>query len=209
MKNPLLIILAFTAISCNQNFSDKEIEQEAQSNYKPNSESIELNNKALEISKFQRYDTLKVDSALLLLDKATELDSLYFLGYANKVQFLMFKQDFQRLLENNKKIRELRPNQPNWIIQHGLILELSDEIDKANKEYKIGINEYEKIMNSDANLSWEFELEFAQSLVIANNYEEAQKIINRLKKENPDLEIWEFFELKTKDKIIELIKKRP
>ena len=159
---------------------------------------------------FHRNDSIKVDSAILLLDQATELDSLYFLGYANKVQFLIIKQDLPRLLETNKRLRELRPDQPNWTIQRALILELSGDIDKANTEYKKGIKEYEQIMDSEANLSWEFELEFAQSLVIANNYDKAQKVINRLRDENPDLETWEAFELQTKDELLKLMnEKRP
>jgi len=212
MNKILFLILASIAISCGQEQSDTQgkIEKESRSEYKPNPESIELNNKALEISMFHRDDSLKVDSAIILLDKATEIDSLYFLGYANKIQFLMIKQDFPRLLETNKRIRELRPNQPNWIIQRALILELSGEIDKANTEYKKGINEYEQIMNSESDLSWEFELEFAQSLVMANHYDKAQEIINKLKKENPDLEIWNAFELQTKSELLKLMnEKRP
>jgi tetratricopeptide (TPR) repeat protein len=212
MNKILFIILASIAFSCDQTQSDAQgkIEKESQSDYKPNPESIELNKKALEITMFHRDVLIKVDSAILLLNKATEIDSLYFLGYANKIQFLLIKQDFPRLLETNERIRELRPKQPNWIIQRALILELSGEIDEANTEYKKGIIEYEEIMDSEKNLSWEFELEFAQSLVMANNYDKALEIINRLKKENPDLEIWEAFELQTKDELLRLMnQKRP
>ena len=212
MKNFLLITLVSIAVSCSQKSNDtkSEIEQEPQTEYKPNPEAIELNNKALEITMFHRDDLIKVDSAILLLDKVTELDSLYFLGYANNVQVLMIKQDFPRLLETNKRMRELRPNQPSWIIQRALILELSGDINKANTEYKKGIKEYEQIIDSEASLSWEFELEYAQSLVMANNYDKAQKIIDGLKEENPNLEIWEAFELQTKDELLKLmIEKRP
>lgn len=212
MKYLILIVLASIAISCSQNQNDtkNEIKRETLFEYKPNPESIELNNKALEITMFHREDSIKVDSAILLLDKATELDSLFFLGYCSKVQFLMIKKDFPRLLENNKRIRELRPNQPNWIIQRALILELSGEIEKANTEYKKGISEYEQIMDSERNLSWEFELEFAQNLVMANNYDKAQKIVNRLKKENPNLEILKAFQLQKKDELLKLMnEKRP
>lgn len=207
MKNFLLITLVSIAVSCSQNTIDtkSEIEQEFQAEYKPNSEAIELNNKALEITMFHRDDLIKIDSAILLLNKATELDSLYFFGYSNKIQFLMIKKDFSRLLETNQRIQELRPNQPNWIIQRAMILELSGEIDNANAEYKKGINEYEEIINSEKNLPWEFELEFAQSLVMANNYDKALEIINRLKKEKPNLEIWEAFELQTKDELLQLM----
>ncbi len=207
MKNFLLITLVAIAVSCSQKTNDtkREIEQEPQGEHNPNPEAIELNNKALEITMLHRDDSAKVDSAILLLDKATEIDSLYFLGYSNKVQFLMIKKDFSRLLETNQRIRQLRPNQPNWIIQRALILELSGEIDKADTEYEKGINEYEEIMNSEKNLPWEFELEFAQNLVLANNYNKALEIINRLKKENPNLEIWEAFELGTKDEILQLM----
>ncbi len=210
MNKILFLILASIAFSCDQEQNDAQgkIEKESQSDYKPNAESIELNNKALEITMFHRDDSIKVDSAILLLDKATEIDSLYFLGYSNKIQFLMIKQDYPRLLETNKRIKELRPNQPNWIIQRALIFELSGEIDKANSEYKKGINEYEQIMDSEAELSWEFELEFAQSLVMANHYDKAQEIINKLKKENPDLEIWKAFELQTKNELLKMMNKK-
>lgn len=204
MKSFLLIILASIVIGCSQNQNDtkNEIVREAHSEYKPDPESIELNNKAIEITMNHRDDSIKVDSAILLLDKATELDSQYLMGYVNKVQFLLIKQDLPRLLETNKKISELRPKQPSWIIQRALILELSGAIDKANTEYKRGINAYEQIMDSAANPSWEFELEYAQSLVVANNYDKAQEIIYSLKKEYPDLDIWEVFELQTKDELL-------
>ncbi len=210
MKNLLHLALILITVSCGQDKTNSNIKQDAPTEYSPKPEAIELNNKALEITMLQRDDSIKVDSAILLLDKATALDSLYFFGYSNKIQFLMIKQDFPRMLETNKRIRELRPNQPNWTIQRALILELSGEIEQANTEYKKGINEYERILDSEENLSWEFELEFAQSLVMANNYDKAQKIIKRLKKENPDLEIWKAFELQTKDEILKLMyKKRP
>jgi len=149
-------------------------------------------------------DTIKVDSAILLLDLATELDSLYFLGYVNKIRFLMIKEDFKRLLETNKRIRQLRPGQPSWIIQRGLILELSGDIEEATVEYENGVKEYENILHSDSNLSWEFELEFAESLVLANNYERALKIIEKMRDQYPDLEIWAAYKLHTKDELLEL-----
>ena len=212
MNRILFGILALIAVSCGQGQNDAQgkIEKESKSDYKPDPESIELNNQALEITISHSDDSMKIDSAISLLDKATVVDSLYFLGYANKMLFLMIKQDFPRLLETNKRIRELRPNQPNWVIQRALILELSGEIDKANREYKKGVSGYEQIIASEANLSWEFELEYAQSLVMANHYDKAQKIINRLKKENPDLEIWEAFELQTKKELLKRMnEKRP
>lgn len=212
MRKVLFTFMVFIAVSCNQKRIDTEsnLGQSTQLDYKPNQESIELNKKALEITMFHRDDSIKVDSAISLLDKATELDSLYFLGYVNKIQFLMLKDDYKRLLETNRKIIELRPHQLNWRIQRALILELSGEVDKANIEYGKGINLYEEIITLESNYSVEFQLEFAQSLVLANNYEKAVNIINRLRDENPDLELWESYKLQTKGEFLALMKeKRP
>ena len=115
----------------------------------------------------------------------------------------MIKQNFPRLLETNVKIRELKPNLPGLIIQHAIILELSGDLENANIEYKKGIEEFEKVMASNADSSWELELEYAYSLVMANDYQKAQSTINRLKKENPDLEIWKVYKLQTKNEVLE------
>lgn len=196
MKNFLIIAIALIATSCGEN---------TEAHYKPNPKSIELNNKALEITMYARGDSIKVDSAIMLLDEATKIDSLYFQGYLNKIQFLMIKKDYKHLLKTNRRIIELRSNQPSWIIQKGLILELSGNLDEANKEYVKGIKQFENIIDIESDLSWEFEFEFAQSLVIANNYDKANDIIIRLKKDHPKSEILETFELQTKKELLEII----
>ncbi|MEO1054351.1 MAG: hypothetical protein AAFX87_27180 [Bacteroidota bacterium] len=212
MKNFSLVVILLIAVSCgpNNDHTKFETQEDAKTDYQPNPKSIELNNKALEITTFNFDDSIKVDSAIMLLDQATALDSLYFLGYVNKIMFLMMKNDFSRSLETNQRIRELRPKQPKWIIQSALIFELLGDLDKANTEYRKGIKAYENMLDSETNLSWELELEFAQSLVLANDFDRAQDIINKLKKENPDLEFWEAFELQTKNELLTLMNgKRP
>lgn len=199
MKNFVIGITALMAMSCSNN-----TEQQAEgANHTPDAKAVELNNQAMELDK---SDAANVDSAIALLDQATAVDSLYLLAYVNKVPLLMDKKDFPRLLETNENIRKLSPNQPTWIMQNGVILELSGDTEAANKVYKEGIASYEDILASNPEAHWGFKLEFAQSLVLIGEYDKAQKMVEDLKKESPDLEIWETFQLKTKDEIFEFMK---
>ena len=174
-----------------------------------NDRSLELNNQALEYTAYLHSDPLKVDSAILLLDEATFIDSTFFSAYLNKIPFLMAKGDLTKLLETNAKIQELQPNDPNWIIQRGVILECFDEKDKAKVEFEKGIKKYESIIDTLSSISWEFEHLYAMNLVWVDRLKDAESIIARLKNENPDELFLQEFDLQTKEEWLELYKSQP
>ena len=201
LKNPILIIFLSLIISCEVN--------DPNTVHIPNPKVIELHDRALKMTILDGHGHgyMNIDSAIILLDEATRIDSLFMPGYINKCQFFLIKKDYKRLLETNAKIRILKPHQPLWIIQKGFILELSGKKKKADIEYKKAIKKYEEIIENESNIPWEFKLDYASSLVWSGDYNKANDIIISLKKEYPDLNIWKSFKLPTKKELLTSLKK--
>lgn len=209
MRVIILLNILLVVVSCNQVSSDssEQLNNVITEDHQPNPKAKEYNDQALEFLLSNDMNILRVDSAIALLDKATELDSLYFLAYSNKIHFLMTKRDFPRLLQTNAELIKLRPEQPSWLIQRGLILELSGDIEKAKTIYTKGIKEYESSLNSDIGSSWEYKLEYAQSLEMANEHNQARKIILKLKKEYPTQSKQNLFKLDAKEDLLKMLAK--
>ena len=109
------IILLFILIglySCGQNDTKHKVDPTA----------VRLNNNAMTLVKFiDNKDSSK--KAITLLDKATAIDSNYFLGYYNKLMFLdQLKQHDKSVLTVNKLI-QLRPYAHDLYLTAGIIYE--------------------------------------------------------------------------------------
>lgn len=169
---------------------------------KINQRAIELNNKAVEYLQFGQPTTEQIDSAIYFLDMATEIEEDYFIAYTNKIIFLNMNKDYSRLLETNKELQRLRPNQPMWIIQEGLFQELSGDSLLAFDLYNKGLIMYDSIIRNDTTIGFDFEFEYIGSLILGNKPELAKKIFNELNSKYPNNEILKHFVLESKKELL-------
>jgi hypothetical protein len=84
--------------------------------YKPHPESVLLNNQATEIMDDNP------DSALVLLNKASQIDSNYYLPYYHKVMILFEKQDFKKALQTQKSAMRTNPELAEGIFLLGVFM---------------------------------------------------------------------------------------
>ena len=186
MKRHLIFILTlFLAFSCRER---KE---------KFNQEAIELNNRAVKFMANVEYD-----SALILLDKATKLDSNYYLAYANKVTTYLEIRNFNKALEELEKELKIKPKlAEGWSLAGILYYEKGDTI-KALNCFEKSIELFEvRIANPDnKKYLTENRLNRAVSLILIGRENEGRDELNKLKEENlKNLAIDEFQKMSRQD----------
>ena len=109
------IILLFILIglySCGQNDAKHKVDPTA----------VRLNNNAMILVKYiDNEDSSK--KAITLLDKATAIDSNYFLGYYNKLMFLDQLKQYDKSVLTVNKLIQLRPYAHDLYLTGGIIYE--------------------------------------------------------------------------------------
>jgi hypothetical protein len=78
---------------------------------------------------------MKIDSCLILLNKASAIDENYFNAFT-KSKFLTFRKDSEESIKNKKKV-ELRLNQPLWKTQRSHFFDIDGNRTEAEKKYNI------------------------------------------------------------------------
>ena len=195
MKKLLIITILLSIVSCNS--------QE--------SESKELVKKANNFFMKSNLDeNIKIDSCLTIINKAIEIDNNNFSAYYNKSKFLTLKKDIKESIKNNQKMIELRPNQPLWKIQRGLFFDIDGNKIEADKNYKLGIAEYEKLLETEKELSkdFNFRMEYLTAIETSGDTKKASKVMNEIENDFPNNEILKVYktENKTKEEVIEMWK---
>jgi tetratricopeptide (TPR) repeat protein len=186
--------------------------QFASCQYKPDNKAVELIREANEIGAKSFYkDSIENGKALKLIDEAIKIDDKYLSAYQSKATFLYAKKDIKGLLENNLKIIELRPNQPMWKIQRGLLLEINGNKLKAKESYKLGLNEYQKLLKKkEMNQDFNFRIEYVSALEANENLNQAKVEMEKLRNDFPENEIVQSYvkeyKLKSKAELISLWK---
>ena len=195
MKKLLIITILISIVSCkSQENESKELVKKANNFF--------ITSKLTE--------NIKIDSCLKIINKAIEIDDENFNAYYNKTRFLTLKKDIKESIKNNQKMVELRPNQPLWKIQRGLFFDIDGNKIEANKNYKIGITEYEKLLEIEKQLAkdFNFRMEYLTALETSGNIKKAAKEMSKIENDFPNNEILKFYktEYKTKAEVIEMWK---
>lgn len=112
----ILFLIALN--SCGQKSAKRKVDPAA----------IQLNNQAMTLVPYiDNVDSSK--KAISLLDKATEIDSNYFLGYSNKLMFYYQLKQYDKALWTNNKLIQLRPNAHDLYMRSGMLYEeLADTV---------------------------------------------------------------------------------
>jgi tetratricopeptide (TPR) repeat protein len=124
----LIAFFVFGLSFCKQNSSKHTVDSDA----------IALNKQAMSLVPFiSNADSSQ--KAISLLDKATAIDTNYFLGYSNKLMFYYELRQFDKALSTNNKLIQLRPTAHDLYLRSGMLyLKISDTT-KAKLNFKKGL----------------------------------------------------------------------
>ncbi|MEN8817016.1 MAG: hypothetical protein ABF274_09130 [Nonlabens sp.] len=168
VNSALLCILAVLLFSCNTNQNEFEAE--------------EISVKAFEVyMDFSLDNDVRLDSALLLFDKALELDDQNFTALNNKIGIYAEKKDIKGLLDTNARLIEMFPERPLYKIQRGLFLLINKEIIKGEAILDQALIEYESQLKGDIS-NFDFNIEYIWALSANEKYDAAQAHLNLMKK---------------------------
>ncbi|MBN1396687.1 MAG: hypothetical protein JXA06_01520 [Bacteroidetes bacterium] len=177
-------------------------EQDKKPDYDP--EAIEFNNKAVRLMQQMDYD-----SALILFNKAVEIDKNYYLPYSNMTRIFLSRKQFDKALLASDKVTKIKPDLAEKWARAGILYDIQGDSLTAIKYYKKSIEIFDdRIRNSDKEKDLTANrLNRAVSLILVGQEVEGKDEIRKLKAENPDdLLIDEFLKKSKQDYIRQLIK---
>ena len=193
--NLIISLLIFISILQSCNGQDKKPD------YNP--KAIEYNNKAVQL--MQRMD---YDSALILFDKAIEIDKNYYLPYSNMTGIYLSKKQFDKALQASDKVVEIKPDLAEGWTFAGMLYDRQGDSLTAIKYYKKSIKIYDdRIINPDKKKDlYANRLNRAVSLILLGQESEGKDELRKLKAENPDdIMVDEFIKINKQDYIRQLI----
>lgn len=135
MRQLILVLLIQALLSCS------EIQKAGDNKYNP--KAIELNNKAVKLS-----HSFKQDSALLLYDKAIEIDENYYLPHSNKVEIYLSRKEYDKALYESEMVIKKKPDLAESWFFAGLLNEIQGNTKKAMIYYKKSIEIFTNRINN-------------------------------------------------------------
>ena len=124
-------------------------------------------------------DDIKIDSSLVLTNKALEFDDQNFSALNHKATLLFRKKDSKGLIQVADKLIELS-DKPFYQGQKAMFLELEGEIDEANEYYSKAIEKYDDYLKTDT-LNFDLLIEYVGILEASGDTTKANKILTNMK----------------------------
>jgi len=155
-------------------------------------EAIKLNKIAMD-TLIKGADRVKaLAAAVTLLNKATEIDSNYFIGYSNKFSYQTELKEYDKALITGKRMMKLRPNNVTIKMQVGIVYEKTGDKVAAIQCYNQGLSIYDKLldtMNVNNPAYKELLFEKASDLVLLHQEQKGYSIMRELydKEANTDI----------------------
>ena len=136
----LTIFLLFTLSSCGQKSAEN----------KTNPAAIELNNKAMLLVPYlENSDSSR--KALTLLEKATTIDSNYFMGYFNKLTFLSQLNQLDKAIETINKLIELKPGAHDLYLYGGFFYERTGDTISSKTYFQKSLEICNQVLDTMSN----------------------------------------------------------
>jgi len=124
MTKIILIFLSIGFCSCGQKKTTHAIEPSA----------IKLNDSALQIAK--SMDDSNHEKAILLLDKATKIDSNFYLAYWNKYVFQSELKQYEKAEQTLKNLIRIKPEDPQTYFVTGMFYENTKDTISSEKYFQ-------------------------------------------------------------------------
>ncbi len=173
--------------------------------------AIALNNSAVKLMMWPQKD--KLDSALVLLNKAIKIEPEYVIGYSNKIGVYIRQGNLNMALETARQLEKIQPENPQGIIGLGLLLERTGSIKEAQEKYQKALLIYEDELNhTDKNdKKYMFiQTNYAADLIFLGREEDAKKeLYEILKKDSSYYPAKMLFTTSKKKLLAEMTKANP
>lgn len=162
-----------------------------------NSKAIEMNNKAVKYTQ-----TFKEDSALILYDKAIELDETYYVPHSNKINIYVSKKQFDKAVYESEMVIKKKPDLAEGWVFAGMLYDRQGETEKARKYYEKSIEIFDdRIANpGKEEMILANRLNRAFSYILLGQVEKGKTELTLLKQEEPEnFMIDEFLKISKED----------
>jgi tetratricopeptide (TPR) repeat protein len=156
--------------------------------HKADPAAVELNNKAMTLVAFiDNSDSSK--KAISLLDKATTIDSNYFLGYYNKLMFFNQLKQFDKAILTVNKLIQLRPSAHDLYMTGGILYEQIGDTISSKTYFEKSLTICNNVLDTMSNKNRDYEMlvsNKAINLIMLGQQEDANKILKALYDTRPD-----------------------
>ncbi len=151
MKKNSILLIYFAIISCGNH--EKQTLRDVDK-YLPDSSAVKLNNKAVKLigkisSLEDSLNFILFDSAIIYLDQAIRIDSLYLMAYTNKSQLFRKMGLLEKSLEVLNTVQKIKPGFAEVIVGQGFLLEKLGKGDLAFEKYKQALEAYRIRLRDD------------------------------------------------------------
>ena len=167
--------------SCGQNSAKQKVDTGA----------VELNNRAMTLVQFiDNPDSSK--KAISLLDKATSIDSTYFLGHFNKLMFYNQLKQFDKAILTVNKLIQLRPSAHDLYMTGGLLYERAGDTVSSQKYFQKSLIFCNNVLDTMDRKNRDYELlvsNKAVTLLMLDDNTQADKILQMLYDSQNDEEL--------------------
>lgn len=153
--------------------------------------AVELNNKAMTLVAFiDNVDSSK--KAISLLDKATIIDSNYFLGYYNKLMFLNQLKEFDKAILTVNKLIQLRPTAHDLYMTGGMLYERIGDTISSKAYFEESLTICNNVLDTMSNKNRDYEMlvsNKAVDLIMLGDQIKANELLKTLYDSQTDDEI--------------------
>lgn len=148
-----------------------------------NPKAIELNNKAG--AQMQKFNN---DSALILFDKAIEIDKTYYLPHSSKAAIFIQRKEYDKALVESETVIKIKPDFAEGWAFAGMIHDKLGNTETAMEYYKKSVELFDKQIADPEMKTKVFtnRLNRAFSLILLGQESEAKDEMKKLKDEKPD-----------------------
>jgi tetratricopeptide (TPR) repeat protein len=159
--------------------------------YKVDSVAVELNNKAMTLVTFiDNADSSK--KAISLLDKATTIDSNYFLGHCNKLMFFNQLKQFDKAVLTVNKLIRLRPFAHDLYLTGGILYERIGDTVSSKTYFTKSLTICSTVLDTMSVTNSDYEMLMgnkATNLIMLDNQQKANEILRKLYDKQTDEEL--------------------
>lgn len=155
--------------------------QEKTSSFNP--DAIELNNVAVDLMLSGEYD-----SALIIFDKAIELDNSYYLPHSSKSNIYISRKEFEKALNESEIVLKKQPDLAEGWVFSGMLYDRKGDSLTAMKYYHNSIEIFtNRLSNPEKqNMIFANKLNRAFSYILIGQIDKGKKELNALKNEEPE-----------------------
>jgi tetratricopeptide (TPR) repeat protein len=179
----ILILLSILTVSCTAH-TEKKNKQEA----------IDLNNQAVKIM------SENPDSALILLDRAIEIDKNDYLFYSNKANIFLARKDYAKAISSLEKAVDVNPDLAEGSLFLGILYDKTDQTEKAKKLYERAISIFDNRLKKHEKYELSNRMNRAVTLILLGQINQGKKELEKLLTENPENTVLQYLQNFDKEK---------